>query len=146
MSNNAEDLDLYTVVDEELYDELAELAGQKVVYVEVWEESLGDLLAAAAEPEAVQDAFDIDLYLEGGIYFELYSVLCYPDLESEPLLGLEPVQERLVTLAKGGLWLEEVAVDEENGLVLVLARQHRVQLYLVIGGWAVAEWDELPSE
>lgn len=139
------EIDLYTEVDSELYEQLADLAGEKIVHFEIWEESLGDVLDGEDEVPEGQFGFDIDLYLESGIYFELYSTLCYPSIESEPLEGIATVQSRLSALAKGGVWLEEVAVDEENALILVLAQRHKPQLYLLIGAWSVGEWDELPD-
>jgi len=140
------EIDLYTEVDDELYEELAALAGEKIVHVEVWEESLGDVMASDDdEAPPGQIGFDIDLYLEGGLYFELYSVVCYPTIESEPLEGLSTVQSRLAGLVKGDIWLEEVAVDEENALILVLAQRHKPQLYLLISAWTIGEWDELPD-
>lgn len=139
------EIDLYTEVDDELYEELAALAGEKIVHVEVWEESLGDVMDSDDEAPPGQFSFDIDLYLESGIYFELYSAVCYPTIESEPIEGLATVQSRLAALAQGSVWLEEVAVDEENALILVLAQNHKPQLYLLISAWTVGEWDELPE-
>lgn len=139
------EIDLYTEVDDELYEQLAELAGEKIVHFEIWEESLGDVLDGEEEVPAGQFGFDIDLYLESGVYFELYSTLCYPSIESEPMEGLETVQNRISALTKSGVWLEEVAVDEESALILILAQRHKPQLYLLIGAWAVGEWDELPD-
>lgn len=140
------EIDLYTEVDDEMYEELAALVGEKIVHVEIWEESLGDVMAGEEAAEAGQIGFDIDLYLEGGIYFELYSTVCYPTIESDPLEGLSTVQSRLAGLVKSGVWLEEVAVDDENSLILVLAQRKKPQLYLLIGAWTVGEWDELPEE
>jgi hypothetical protein len=140
------EIDLYTEVDDELYEELAALAGEKIVHVEIWEESLGDVMAGEEGEESGQIGFDIDLYLEGGIYFELYSTVCYPTIESDPLEGLSTVQNSLSSLVKSGVWLEEVAVDDENSLILVLAQQKKPRLYLLIGAWTVGEWDELPEE
>lgn len=140
------EIDLYTEVDDEMYEELAALVGEKIVHVEIWEESLGDVMAGEEGDEAGQIGFDIDLYLEGGIYFELYSTVCYPTIESDPLEGLSTVQSRLAGLVKSGVWLEEVAVDDENSLILVLAQRKQPQLYLLIGAWTVGEWDELPEE
>jgi hypothetical protein len=139
------EIDLYTEVDDELYEELAALAGEKIVHVEIWEESLGDVMAGEEGEESGQIGFDIDLYLEGGIYFELYSTVCYPTIESDPLEGLSTVQNSLSSLVKSGVWLEEVAVDDENSLILVLAQQKKPRLYLLIGAWTVGEWDELPE-
>jgi hypothetical protein len=139
------EIDLYTEVDDELYEQLAELTGERIVHVEVWEESLGDVMDGDEEAPPGQFGFDIDLYLESGIYFELYSAVCYPTIESEPIEGLSTVQSRLTSLVKGSVQLEEVAVDEENALILVLAQQQKPQLYLLIGAWSVGEWDELPD-
>ena len=143
------EIDLYTEVDDELFDELAHLVGEKIVHVEIWEESLGDVLGGDADVVAAgnspaQNAFDIDLYLESGIYFELYSTLCFPTLEGDPLVELATVQNRLTTLTKEEVWLEEIAVDEEDALILVLGQGQKPQLYLLISAWSVGEWDELP--
>jgi hypothetical protein len=139
------EIDLYTEVDDELYEELAALAGEKIVHVEIWEESLGDVMAGDEGDASGQIGFDIDLYLEGGLYFELYSTVCYPTIEGEPLEGLSTVQSRLTSLVKSEVLLEEVAVDEEDALILVLAQRQKPQLYLLIGAWTVGEWDELPE-
>jgi hypothetical protein len=142
-------LSLYTTVDDELYDELSELSGQKVVYVEMWEDSLADALdqgeTPATAPSATSNHFDLDLYLEDGVYFELYGAQCYADLDAEPWRGLDIAQKRLVGLVKRGLWLEEVAVNEDDGLVLVLSHKGEAQLYIDVGGWLIDEWDELPD-
>lgn len=137
---------LYTQVDDELYDELATLAGQRIAYAAVWEDSLADALADL--PGAVEGppAVDLDLYLQDGVYFELYGTVCYPDLDADPLPSQEVIEQQLQALIQEGLWLGEVAVDEEDGLVLVLTRNHRPVLYLQVGAWILDEWDELPDE
>lgn len=145
MAKREPDFDFYTIVDDEMYDELADLAGQKVVHVELWEDSLGETLAGETADPALQVAVDLDLYLDGGIYFELYGVVCYPDPEAEPLVGLRTIEQRLTGLVKQELWFDEVAVDEEDSLVFVLSQKHNPQLYLIINGWTFAEWDELPG-
>jgi len=139
------DFDFFTTVDDEMYAELAELTGQKVVHLEIWDESLQDTLDGTPTDPATQMAVDMDLYLDGGIYFELYGVLCYPDPEQEPLVGFSTIQQQLTKLLKQELRLDEVAVDEDNALIFVLSRQHQPQLYLMIEGWSFAEWDELPG-
>jgi hypothetical protein len=142
--NNASGMSLYTTIDDELYDEVSELVGEKIAYVEVWEDSLTAALENEATP-ATTDHFDLDLYLEDGVYFELYGVQCFSSLEGDPWSEVETVQQRLIGLVKAGLWLEEVAVNEDDGLVLVLGRNGRPQLYLDIGGWLIDDWDELPE-
>jgi hypothetical protein len=139
------DFDFFTTVDDETYDDLATLTGQKVVHAELWEESLQDTLGSVTTDPATQVAVDLDLYLDGGVYFELYGVVSYPDLTADPLVGFTTVQQRLQQLIKQELWLDEVAVDEEDSLILILAQHHQPQLYLQIDGWSVAEWDELPG-
>ncbi len=140
-----QEFDFFTTVDDEMYDDLAELAGQKVVHLEIWDESLQDTLDGTPTDPTTQVAVDLDLYLDSGVYFELYGVLCYPDPEQEPLVGFPVIQEQVTKLVKQELWLDEVAVDEEDALVFVLSRQHQPQLYLMIEGWSFAEWDELPG-
>lgn len=145
MAKREPEFDFYTEVDDAMYDELAELSNQKVVHVEVWEDSLGDTLDGETVALTEQTAVDLDLYLEGGVYFELYGVVSYPDLDADPLVGFARIEKQITRLVKQTLWLDEVAVDEEDSLVFVLSRQHKPQLYLVISGWSFADWDELPD-
>ena len=143
------DFTFYTAVDDELYDELSELVGQKVVFVAVWEDSLADALgsATAAPDDAADDTFqfDIDLYLADGVFFELYGTQCFSDLDAAPWRGLEKCSRQLVSLLNRGLWLEEVAVTEEDDLVLVLGQAGNPLVYFNVGGWLIEEWDELPD-
>lgn len=143
-----DDSQLFTHVDDEQYDELSELNGQPLVYAAVWEEGLADALVSPRTAEATppnEVAADIDLYLRDGIYFELYGTLCYIDLDGEPLSSLDAIEARLQTLVAEGAVLGEIAVDEEDGLVLVLAQRQRPVLYLQVGAWLLDEWEELPD-
>jgi hypothetical protein len=142
-ANPAKGDQLFTTVDDETYAELEQLAGEKVVHAEVWEDSLSDALEERGAPPS-DPAFDIDLYLEGGVYFELYGVTCYADLDGTPFTDRDAVARALLKLVKQGATLGEVAVDEEDALVLVLALGDLPLLYLVVGGWLLEEWDELP--
>jgi hypothetical protein len=141
-----EDLPLYTTVDDELYDELSQLVGQRVVLVQVWDDSLSSALEQEEVEPQEQGSFDIDLYLADGAYFELYSVACYDSLEGDPWIGLEEVTQRLEAAAKQMGVLEEVAVDEEDQLVLVLRYGTGERVYLPVAAWLLEEWDELPSD
>lgn len=140
------DLPLMTTVDDEQYDELCDLAGQRVAHVALWEDSLADALAESESDPAAQVTFDLDLYLEEGVYFELYGVQLYPDPDAEPLQGLDATQHRLLSLVDQGLWLDEVAVGEEDELVLVLGHAQEPVLYLAAGAWLLEEWEELPGD
>jgi hypothetical protein len=151
MNNNQPTPNLYTTVDDDLYAELQELIEQRIVRVEVWEESLTDALAEESASPASSQAdqqtvFDLDLYLEDGIYFELYGAACLPTPEADPLQGLTTVANHLEKLVTRGLWLVDVAVDENDALVLVLGVDNQAQLYLVVSGWLLEEWDELTDE
>lgn len=139
-----EDMPLYTNVDDELYAELSALEGQKIVYIEVWEDSLEEALDPE-DKEAVPNSFDIDLYLADGAYFELYSAMCYDDPNGEPWQGPEMVSERMIDLGKRGAVLHEVAVDQDDQLVLVLRYGANQRLYMPVAAWLLEEWDELPE-
>jgi hypothetical protein len=141
---------LYTRIDDEQYDELSELNGQAIVHVAVWEEGLADAIALPNAGETTtgaqaEVAADIDLYLGDGVYFELYGTLCYTDLEAPPLADLATIEQRLQRLVKAGVVLEEVAVDDDDGLVLILGQRHQPVLYLQVGAWLLDEWEELPE-
>lgn len=142
---NDNDMPLYTVVDDELYGELSQLVGQKVVLLEVWEDSLSSALEGEEVTPEEQVSFDIDLYLADGAYFELYSATCFDSPDVDPWQGLEHVAGRLAAIARQGATLQEVAVDEEDQLVLVLQYGPDKQLYLPVAAWLLEEWDELPN-
>ncbi len=173
MSRKNESIDLLTTVDDDLFEELTELTGQRIAHVAIWEESLVDELAASTDDDdgieadedvsqedgldfdamdgdeddgnPFQEVFDLDLYLADGVYFELYGTLCYPDLDAAPLRGSERAGKHLLALVNQGIWFDEVAVDEEDQLVLVLFQYRQPVMYLVVGGWLIEEWDELPT-
>lgn len=141
-SGDLGDVDVVYSVDDEVFDELVELTGTPVAGITLWEDSITDVLS---QGELAGSAVDVDLYLAGGVYFELYGVLCFPDLDSEPLSGVEFINQRMARLVEPGLYLQEVAVDEEDSLVLILGRKGRTLLFLNAGAWALGEWEELPE-
>lgn len=145
------DGELFTQVDDEQYEELSALIGQPIVSVAVWKEGMADALditldntlnEAAANDES---AADLDLYLQDGVYFELYGTLCYHDLDAPPLATRATIEQALSSLATRGVKLLEVAVDEEDGLVLVLGCGDQPDIYLQVGAWLLDEWEELPD-
>ena len=140
-----DEMPLFTTVDDETYAELNELAGQRVVHVAVWEDALDEALTAATGDPAEQKSFDLDVYLEQGAYFALYGVACFDALGSEPWLGFTQVDQKLKALVGRNATLQEVAVDEEDNLVLILGKG-KEQVFLLVGAWLLEEWDELPEE
>ncbi len=137
-STTAEQLDVNLQIDDETLEELSELEGANIVKIVIWDESIIEALDAT-----VQDlpTVDVDVYLEDGVLFELYGVLCYPDLESDPL-G-EPAAQ-LDAAVGNDAQLAEIAVDPEDDLVLVLYTNDGT-LYLNVGAWSLEEWEELPE-
>jgi hypothetical protein len=134
---------MYTTIDDELYDELCELEEQRIIRFDLWEDSLLDALdEPPASPEQME-SFDIDLYLEDGIYFELYGVAFYTSPQTAPLQGAETIQQLLESMISKGFVLQEVAADEEDALVLVCGLGETPAIYLNIGGWLLQEWDDL---
>ncbi len=145
-----------TTVSDELYDELAELEGLQVVGAALWEDSLsdnpdseegadGEEAEEAIDPEGRQFV-DMDIYLDENVQLELYEVALYTSLDEDPIMGLTAIGTLLSKEIEAGLWLEEVAVDEDEQLVLVMTRQHEPVFYLNVGGWSTSEWDELPED
>lgn len=145
MNKAEKELPLMTTVDDETYDELTALVEQRIVHIALWEDSLADGLTDRPADPAAQDTFDIDLYLEDGVYFELYGVACFDDPDAEAWNGLATTGERLATLVKSGARLNDVAVDEDDSLILVLGASSGQTVYLAVGAWLLAEWDELPE-
>ena len=135
----------FTTVDDDLFAELDVLTGQSIVYFAVWEDSLADALDQREQLSAPGISVDLDLYLEDGVYFELYSVFVFLDLDAEPAAGQDAISAHLAGSVRQHGRLAEVAVDEEDGLVLVLQPDGGDPLYLVVGAWLLEPWDELPE-
>lgn len=141
-SNPADEL--YTTVSDEQFDALMELTDQQIVHAVLWEDSMA---AALDETEGEDEAtYDLDLYLRDGVYFELYGAQFYASLDSEPLTGYDTLQAQIEELIRGGLWFDDLGVDEDEGLVLILCRQRQPLLYIPAGAWFIDEWEELPDD
>jgi hypothetical protein len=145
MSKVDKELPLMTAVDDEMYDELMALVDQPIVHVALWEDSLADALGEQTVDAAQQSSFDIDLYLADGVYFELYGVACFDDPDAEAWQGLAESSARLASLVKAKARLSDIAVDEDDGLILVVAAADGRERYLAVSAWLLAEWDELPA-
>ncbi|MBX3000236.1 MAG: hypothetical protein KF893_17060 [Caldilineaceae bacterium] len=138
--------DFHQFVTDELYAELVErIEGHKVVGLALWEESLADDEDENIDPRA-RELFDFDLYLENHLYLEIYAAYIFQDPSGDALHGLDPIGTMFSTLIEEGVWLDEIAVTEENELVLILSRNRQPLIYLNVGGWAIEEWETLPDE
>lgn len=144
--DEGEGFEMNSRLTDELYEQLEEeVLGEKVVGLALWEESLADDENNPPEADERQ-VFDLDLYLENHVYFELYGVLFFTSLDGEPLQGLDHIGTIVAELTDKGIWLDDIAATEEDELVLVLSRDHEPQLYLSVGGWTLNEWETLPDE
>ena len=111
----------------------------------MWDDSVADALEPSGDA-ADETLADVDVYLKDGAYFELFGAAAFVSLDQEPMASPERLQEWLTTRVTAGLWLIDMAVDEEDALVLVLGEKSRPSLYLAVGAWALGEWEELPDE
>ncbi len=146
-NDTQDELGLHHELTDELFQELMEaVAGQRVVSVALWEESLADEAEASPVPPEERTIFDLDLYLENHRYLELYGVQAYTSPGEDPLQGLAVLGRIMADLVEKGLWLEEVAADQEERLVLILTHRHEPRLYLNVAGWVLEEWESLPEE
>ncbi len=153
---------LHVQLDDEQYAALVDtVAGEKVMGLALWEESITDqldsripqgsgLLSAINEGEkptpTARVLFDLELYLENNLLLTLYGTSFFADPESDPLRGWQWAGKILQSLINEGIWVDEIAATEEDELVLILSRNHTPQMYLNVSGWSVEEWDALPGE
>ncbi|HRJ40680.1 MAG: hypothetical protein KJZ86_18775 [Caldilineaceae bacterium] len=144
--DDGEDFEMNTRLTDELYEEMEDnVIGEKVVGLALWEESLAD--DEENRPEADErQVFDLDLYLENNLYFELYGVLFFTDQDGDPLQGLDRIGTIVAELTDKGVWLDDIAATEEDEMVLILSQNHEPKLYLSVGGWTLNEWETLPDE
>lgn len=140
-STTALDVDMNMQVDDETLEELQQLEQEEICRIVQWGESIVDALADTQDFRAV----DLDLYLADGVLFELYGVLCYPDLESDPISEPEEMDTMFDLYQGEGALIAEIAVDTEDDLVLLLTNGSGATLYLNIGAWSLEEWEELPD-
>ncbi len=137
---------LHLQLDDEQYAALVEtVAGEKVVGLALWEESIADESTERPAPEN-RVLFDLDLYLENNLLLTLYGASVFPDPESEPLRGWQRAGKIMQSLVNEGIWLDDIAATEESNLVLVLCRGRAPQLYLIVSGWSAEKWELLPGE
>ena len=137
---------LHLELDDAQYAALVEtVAGEKVVGLALWEESITDEASESPGPEA-RALFDLELYLENNTLLTLYGTSVFPDPESEPLHGWQRTGRIMQQLVSQGIWLDDIAATEENNLVLVLCRDRSPRLYLIVSGWSAEKWELLPGE
>ncbi len=126
--------------------QLQMLQGKAVLGLALWQDSIADEELEEEVTEEDRVFVDFDLYLEGRDLLELYAATVYRDAEIEPIAGLNSIADALGHLTEQGAVLNEVAADEEDGLVLVLAAPNGERLLIAPSGWVLAQWSSLPDE
>ncbi len=144
--NEPSEIGLHFQLDDDLYEALVEaLEGERAMALALYEESITDEGDEKPSLEA-RVLFDLDLHLENNLLLVLYGTSVFPDLDSDPLHGWQQTGKILQTLIAEGLWLDEIAATAEDELVLILSRNHKPQLYMIVSGWSIEEWERLPGE
>ena len=144
--NGSGEAALHYRLDDEQYQALVDaVAGERVMGLALWEESISDVTGETPSPKA-RVLFDLDLYLENHLLLALYGTSVFPDPDSDPLRGWQQAGKIVQALISEGIWLDEIAATEEDELVLVLSRKHIPHLYLNVGGWTIEEWKTLPGD
>lgn len=144
--NGSGEVALHVQLDDERYAALVDtVAGERVMGLALWEESITDEGGERPGPEA-RVLFDLDLYLDNNLLLALYGTAVFPDPDSDPLRGWQWAGKIVQSLISEGIWLDEIAATEEDELVLILSRNHTPQLYLNVSAWSVEEWETLPAE
>jgi hypothetical protein len=141
-----EEDELITELTDEAFEELAELEGSTVVGISFWDSSLADELEEEELTPEQRMLVDLDIFLEDNVALELYGVALYTTPESEPLVGMQRLEEALVKMVDQESVLDEVAESEDGGLVLVFAAADDVTLLASVSAWSISEWDELPED
>ena len=95
-------------------------------------------------PDEERFYFDCELYFADHQLLELYGASLYEDVDSDPVTGMERIEDRLTELFEDGGTLTEVARDDEDGLVLILASSDDSVL-VAVSGWYLDRWEELPD-
>lgn len=141
-----EDDELITELTDEAFEELAELEGSTVVGISFWDSSLADELEEEEPTPEQRMLIDLDIFLEDNVALELYGVALYTSPESDPVVGMQRLEEALVSMVDQESVLDEVAESEDGGLVLVFAAGEDITLLASVSAWSISEWDELPED
>ncbi len=142
---DAEMVDLRTEVTDEELKMLESLTGQELTSMVLVTESLVYADEEYVEtPEEERFYFDCDLYFADHQLLELYGASLYENVDSDPVTGMERIEDMLTELFEEGGTLTEVARDDEDGLVLVLSSSDD-SLLVAVSGWYLDTWEELPD-
>jgi hypothetical protein len=135
--------ELYYELDDDRRAELNEIAGLKVLGIELWEESIAD--EEEEQPPAPEERVfvDCDVYFDDNVALELYVAAVYPDPDGEPVSGVDNIFAAIGRLADDNLELVDYgeADEEDGGIALAFGRGDNVQMVLVANAWMVTDWE-----
>lgn len=131
---------------DELWTEMQALEGLPIASLIVWDSSLIDdsLEHPVADEERI--FVDCELYLANQTLLELYGVAFLEDEADEALVGLDAINSVLEHLASTGAFLQEVAADQEEGLVLTVGNESGDSVLAAVTAWLESTWDTLPED
>lgn len=130
---------------EEAYEALAALEGYPIMGVAFWDSSLVDDLEDELVDDQDRDVIDLDLYLADNVLLELYGAALYRLPEPTLVVGVVALEKVLVELIDRDGALVEVAESEDGTPALVFGFDDGPFLAVVVGGWLISQWDELPE-
>lgn len=138
--------DLQFKLTDEIWEDMVALEGAPISAIVVWDRSLAD--ETTPEPVTSENRIlvDIDLYLANQTKLELYGAAVSADEESDPTVGLNAIGELLEQHTQNGAYIDEIAADEEETLVLILANEQKRSLLIAVSAWLEDVWETLPDE
>jgi hypothetical protein len=113
--------------------------------VAFWDSSLVDDLEDEMVGDQDRDVIDLDLYLADNVLLELIGAALYRLPELSLVMGVLALEEILVELVDRDGVLVEVAESEDGAPALVFGTDAGPFLAIVVGGWLISKWDELPE-
>jgi hypothetical protein len=133
-------------LSDELWEEMIDFEGVPIASLVVWDSSLVDDRLDDPVTDENRIYVDFELYLDDQRMLELYGAAVLEDETSDALVGLDNIGRALSGLAGNGAYIQEIAADQDNSLVLILQDQKNERLLTPITAWLLTTWDVLPEE
>ncbi len=131
---------------DELWEELSELEGLAIASLVVWDSSLVDDSLDDPVTDENRIYVDFELYLEDRQLLEVYGAAVLKDETSDAMVGFDTIGRMLGRLAEHGALIKEIAVDQDEGLILILQDHKNRRLLTPVTAWLLTTWDTLPEE
>lgn len=133
-------------LNDELWEEMIEFEGIPIASLVVWDSSLVDDRLDDPVTDENRIYVDFEIYLDDQHMLELYGAAVLEDEAGDALVGLDNIGRALSGLAGNGAFIQEIAADQDNSLVLILQDQQNKKLLTPVTAWLLATWDVLPEE